>query len=118
MIKIIFSLVIAAILITSTYLHTRTVPAAAQTGILPFGGRIAFVEYCCNGVAINVVGPRPGRFLYTAGSILYAYYNIFAPGPNVVGTALPDGEPCLDPFLECSPIPTLGRIVQVGTSGF
>lgn len=80
-----------------------------------FGGMIEDVEYCCNGVAITIGPPSPGVFMFDDSSQLYSYYNIFSPGPNVVGSATPGGI-CKDIFYECLPSATFGTIVQVGTS--
>ena len=83
--------------------------------VLPFGGRISNVLFCCNGLTIAVGPPRPGVFLFTFGSILHAYYNIFQPGPWVLGLANPGGVCLTLPF--CFPMPVEGTIVRVGTSG-
>ena len=106
---------IAALLIGFSLKMTQ--PARAQfNGQFNFGGRILDVEYCCNGVAITVGPPSPGVYLFDDTSTLYPYYNVFSPGPNVVGSAIPGGV-CEDiGLLECLPVPVLGTIVQVGTS--
>ncbi|MCC6290678.1 hypothetical protein IT398_01240 [Candidatus Nomurabacteria bacterium] len=80
-----------------------------------FGGMIEEVEYCCNGVAVTIGPPSPGVFMFDETSQLYSHYNIFSPGPNVVGSAIPGGV-CKKLFFECFPSPTFGTIVQVGTS--
>jgi len=88
-------------------------------GLIPFGGRIMVVEYCCNGVAITVGPPRPGRFLLTAGAIPFPYYNFYTPGPYVLGTAIPPLEPCFEVVAACLvPIPVTGQITKIGSSAF
>ena len=91
---------------------------ASGQGLIPFGGRILLVEYCCNGIAITVGAPRPGRFMITTGSIIYPYYNVYRPGPNVLGTAVPAaGTPCFEAATLCLvPIPVLGIVNQIGSS--
>ncbi|MBI4136417.1 MAG: hypothetical protein HY481_02660 [Candidatus Vogelbacteria bacterium] len=93
---------------------------ASGQGLIPFGGRILLVEYCCNGVAITVGAPRPGRFLITSGTIIFPFYNVFTPGPNVLGTAMPTpGVPCFEAAALCLvPIPVLGIVNQIGSSAF
>ena len=87
-------------------------------GLIPFGGRILFVEYCCNGLSLTIEPPRPARFLLTSGSIIYPYFNVYRPGPNVLGTAMPAaGVPCLEAVTACLvPIPVLGIITKIGSS--
>jgi len=90
---------------------------ALGQGVLAFGGRIILVEYCCNGVAITVGPPRPGRFLLTSGTILYPYYNVYTPGPSVLGTAIPGGI-CHEAATACVvPIPVAGTVTMIGSSG-
>lgn len=84
-------------------------------GTVPFGGRINAVFYCCNGITIAVGPPRGGIFLFTYDSILHAYYNIYAPGPWVLGLASPGGF-CEVPPL-CIPVAVDNTIIRVGTSG-
>ncbi|MBI2100633.1 MAG: hypothetical protein HYT47_01270 [Candidatus Vogelbacteria bacterium] len=93
---------------------------ASGQGLIPFGGRILVVEYCCNGVAITVGAPRPGRFLITSGTVIFPYYNVFTPGPNVLGTALPaGGTPCFEAIAFCLvPLPVLGIVDKIGSSAF
>lgn len=93
---------------------------ASGQGLIPFGGRILLVEYCCNGVAITVGAPRPGRFMITSGTVIFPFYNVFTPGPNVLGTAIPAaGTPCMEAALFCLvPIPVLGIIDKIGSSAF
>jgi len=83
---------------------------------LNFGGPITYVSYCCNGVAITVGPPRPGRFLITVGTILYAHYNVYIPGPYVLGSAVPGGT-CQIPATYCLvPTPVKGIVTMIGSS--
>jgi len=94
-------------------------PEPAQAlGTIPFGGRILWVEYCCNGIDLVVGPPRPGEFMFTRGSILHAYYNIYEVGPWVLGLAAPGGVcQMVYSFPPCLPRPVEGTIIRVGTSG-
>lgn len=85
------------------------------------GGKILFVEPCCNGIKITVGPPNAGIFLFVPGiSRLYANYNIMIPGTWVLGTALGVATcqrvvsiiPCAIP----EPVPG-GIIRMIGTSG-
>lgn len=86
--------------------------------LLPFGGRILYVTYCtCSGGILLTVGPpRPGNYYFTVGSMLYSYYQIFKPGPWVLGDAYPGGACTIYIGTACSGVPTTGTIRQVGTS--
>lgn len=93
--------------------------ALAQSGTLPFGGRVTFVEYCtCSGGAVVTVGtPRGGRFLYLPGSTrVYEYYRIPVVGVWLLGNYRPGVGICLAGDKLCSPIPHQGLITIVGTS--
>lgn len=91
----------------------------ALTGTF-FGGRIVAVTYCCNGIFLTIGPPAPGIFMVTATSLIYPYHNIYAPGANAIGTALPIPGTCQNPKFFCAPLPPLtaiGRITKIGTSG-
>jgi hypothetical protein len=81
-----------------------------------FGGRITDVYYCCNGLAIIVGPPSAGWYLFTGGSILKAHYNIYGPGPWVLGYARPGGTCLVKEALCLGTLPMQGTILQVGTS--
>lgn len=92
--------------------------AEAQSNLIPFGGQLLMVTYCCNGIKLTVGPPNGGDFLFMAGSRLYAFYQIFASGPWVLGNAFSGGF-CLEilSYPPCSSIsPTDGIIFQIGTS--
>lgn len=90
---------------------------------LPFGGRILDVTYCiCSAnLQITVGAPKGGVFMYEPGaSIIDAWYQIFRPGPWVLGSYTPAGA-CVqleyyggDPY--CIPHPAMGTISEAGTS--
>lgn len=85
------------------------------------GGKILMTEVCCNGVKITVGPPKAGIFLYMPGvSKLYSYFNIFTPGPWVLGTAFGVAT-CqkLASFIPCAiPEPVPGGIIRmIGSSG-
>lgn len=95
--------------------------------IVPFGGVITAVTPCdCSvGYMIIVAGPTTaGAFLYQTGvSILFPWYEIFTPGPFVLGTYIPGavcmiGVPpaCTDAFMGAGAEPYNGTIEMVGSS--
>ena len=94
---------------------------AASFGV-PFGGKIRNVIVCtCPanfGLQITVGPPRPGIFMYKPGiSRLFSYFNIFRPGPYVLGIAS-GYNPCLQyTGTGCIPLSTGGPLIRlVGTS--
>ena len=92
--------------------------AKSSNAILGFGGKIAYVYYCpCSAnLAVFVAGVRGGVYSFTPGSLLYAWYQIFRPGPWTVGTYVPSNV-CLwfIPY-GCAGFPTMGTMIEVGTS--
>lgn len=107
---------------------------------LGFGGNVTSVSVCtCSDSLYITVGPPVGgAYVFTLGSILYAYYNLFGSagfwdgnmvfptwhplptGPWVLGSytpELPGAEACwvVIPY-GCLPIPSNGTINEVGTS--
>lgn len=88
--------------------------------IVPFGGQILAVTYCpCSAnVAITVGPPAGGVFTYDGSGMVYAFYQLFRPGPWVLGSYIP-GSPGCWMFVPhgCVPIATpIGTISEVGTS--
>lgn len=114
--KFLFYFLIAALIFTCNFWWSAQ-PILAAATTLNFGGKITWITYCCNGLALTVGPPKPGIFLFTAGSILHAYYQIYRIGPWVLGSATPGGF-CEDPLLMCAPIPVTGTIFRLGTSKF
>ena len=112
----IFSLFLAAGLIWAARLNRP--PAVEAIGFLQIVGRIVNVTPCCNGLMLTLAGPRPGNYMYYfQTSILLPYFNIFTPGPSVLGRGLPGGV-CQPMATACiTSIPTVGSFVSVGTSG-
>jgi len=88
--------------------------------ILEFGGPITNVFYCpCSwNLAIAVGLPSPGLFMYQPGvTMVYSFYQLFRPGPWVLGTYTPGGS-CMQ-FIPygCAPMAfPQGTITEVGTS--
>jgi peptidoglycan hydrolase-like protein with peptidoglycan-binding domain len=76
-------------------LLSKIIPQAHAQVFIPFGGRITSVEYTCrNGFIITVADRTKGPLrimIYNNASVLYQYYQIYIPGPNVVGNILPTG---------------------------
>ena len=102
-----------------------SIPTAARAQVPGLtnliGGKIILSEICCNGVKITVGPPKAGIFLYVPGvSTLYPYFNIFTPGPWVLGTAFGVAT-CqkLASFIPCAiPEPVPGGIIRmIGSSG-
>ena len=116
--RMVIASVISVALVAGAFLRAERSEALA---IIPVGGPILGVFYCCNGIGLTIGAPRPGFFLYPWGAPLYPFYNITMPGPYVLGRAIPGGV-CMDPDTIIPPpctveIPTLGTFVMVGTSG-
>ncbi|MEX0918947.1 MAG: hypothetical protein WDZ85_03220 [Candidatus Paceibacterota bacterium] len=107
--------------------------ALAQSAGIPFGGQIIAPPIPCTcpftpGVQI-IIKPAlpawPTHLVYLPGvSILYQYYQIFRPGPHLLGLVAPTPVPCLmvapPPFF-CRPplapyLPAGLPIIMTGTS--
>ncbi len=99
-----------------TVLFFKKEQTQASVG-LPFGGTINDAEYCCDGSIYLVVGtPRPGAVIFSPYiSRLYKYYEIFTPGPWVLGDAIPGGY-CDLVDADCEGGVPGNTIIQVGTS--
>lgn len=86
----------------------------------PFGGQIYYVTYCtCSGTVLLVVGPpSPAVVVYEPEfSQLYAYYNIWEEGVQVLGNYVEGGGYCaIYAGVTCTTLPNMGVIYQVGTS--
>jgi|SRR3989338_4262216 len=114
--KIFLAIISSIFLIGGSLLWTQNNTRAA--GIINFGGRILFVNYCCNGGAMVHVGPpNPGTFYFQAGvSKLFDAYQIYSPGVWVLGNATYGGV-CQSAESGCSAtLPAQGTIMNVGTS--
>lgn len=115
---ILTSLFFAVFLIVVSF--SLRIKSGKAIGVLPFGGQILDVTYCpCSfNLAITVGPPNGGVFTYEpGGSIIKAFYQIFRPGPWVLGWYSPGGV-CLDFCTDCCyPLrsPT-GTISEAGTS--
>lgn len=96
------------------FLSEEKTDIAQATVLRPFGGRILYTYYCCNGV-LEVIGPpQGGSFLFTTGSMLYSYYQVYRPGPWTLGDAYPYGS-CQTGYYCSQSIPAF-TIRQEGTS--
>ena len=101
-------------------LFSSTTHAVSLTTV--FGGKIVSVLPCtCPatfGWQITVGPPRPGTFMYRPGiSRLFSYFNIFRPGPWVLGTASVYGSCMQISPSGCTPGGVGGLIIRlVGTS--
>lgn len=113
---IFFGVVTLFFLVASFGVGVKTSNAA----LLGFGGKIAWVMPCpCSAnLAIFIVGVKGGVFSFGPGSIPYAWYQIFHPGPWALGSYVP-GNMCLWPVVVgCAGFSTRGTIINVGTSMF
>ena len=115
--SIVFAAFLALFILPLAWEPSVAEASLATGGLVPFGGRILTSTPCREGQWITVGPPRPGSFILTAGSILYAWYQIYRPGPWVKGIARPITVPCTVPCPagEC-PIGTGLQIDKVGTS--
>lgn len=120
--KTLFSLIIALIIIFSA-LFSRAKKTQAVGLLTPFGGRITYVTYCCNGIAIAVAGEKGSKnfFLDWASlanpTVNYANYNVFVPmGQPTVGEAAGIAE-CITIESECESPYTIegGTVIKIGT---
>ena len=85
--------VVGVLLAASFFIPMPKTPLVSTAGVgtIAFGGRILYATVCTCSVGslgILVGPPRGGLFIFQPGvSILSAFYNIFRPGPWVLGTA-------------------------------
>lgn len=124
--KTVFIILCIAI-IASLFIPT-VVGVMAFDATTPFGGKILSTVFCiCSFDLMLVIGPpRGGSFIYKPGvSILYKLFNVWRPGPSVLGTASVATSECSvpNPGLvlgfgpKCIPI-GVGRVIKrIGTSG-
>lgn len=94
--------------------------AAPITNLLlrPFGGKVTSITYCpCSLNFLIAIGPPlGGLFIYEPiSTILHDYKMILRPGAWTVGNASAGGV-CRTSYY-CTPIPAMGTIKRVGTSG-
>lgn len=102
------------VLVTATAFSMNIKSSKALLGI---GGQIIFVIPCVDegGSAIVVGTPTPGVYLWSPATVMFRYYELFTPGPWVLGGYVPT------PGLTCSNdgVPVafpIGIIEEVGTS--
>lgn len=95
------------------------------TGVQYFGGRITMVTYCtCSAsILLDIQDYTRGyvSVLYTPGvSRLYANYQVFSPGPSVIGGYVSGGTCQVYSGTQCnsqgSPMGTINTIHGIGTS--
>lgn len=112
---VLFSAVVIFFLVITFSVWVKT-----SNAMLGFGGRIASVVPCtCSAnLMITIAGVRGGVFSFEPGSLPFAWYQIYRPGPWARGTYVP-GNVCLWIVPDgCAGIPTMGTIIEVGTSLF
>ena len=114
--KVVIGVVVALLAIVSAFVVFFP---KRSNAIIPFGGNILMVTPCsCTaGYLIKVGPPVPGVFIYQPGvSILYPLFQIYRPGPWVLGFALPGGVCKIYVGKGCAILPAEGTIAEVGTS--
>lgn len=115
--RVAFTFLTAFFIIAATLFIKKTQAQAQTSGTLPFGGQIEDVEYCCDGSVLLTIGPPDvGFYDYRPGaSQLFEYYDVFAPGPWVLGTATPGGA-CDLTSGDCETTVNANTIRIIGTS--
>lgn len=113
---IIVAVLIGALIITGALLYDTN----SAYAVMGFGGKIVYVNFCwCTAnLAVFVAGYNGGTLIFQPGlSQLFAFGQIFRPGPDVVGTS---GGPGVCRYGTCTDPGTItitGRqILMVGTS--
>lgn len=115
---------VAALLVLSFFvpLSRPLYGQASSAGFIPFGGKIVVSNLCtCSGSwGIKVGPPVSGNFIYQVGaSQLFREYQIFHPGPWVVGIAS-GYAPCMqvrgNSCVNDEQVPGGPVIMMVGTS--
>lgn len=111
----IISCVIAILLILTASFGVGMKKSNAMLG---FEGKIVSVTFCpCSfNLLISIAGVKGGIFSFEPGSVPFAWYQIFHSGPWTKGSYVP-GNVCLwYVVVGCAGIPTMGTILDVGTS--
>ena len=125
-----FSILIAVMMVGTAFSLIKAQKyAEAQTlAPIPFGGQIATVELCCNGLQFTTTGqfqsPAYGTFIMewakmipnpSLGLGLYSWWSI-VPTEKVIGTAIAGGV-CQTIASECSATtPVTWSVNQMGTT--
>ena len=113
--KNLFALVLAIFLVFTAWGVKKT----ESQSLTAFGGKILSVQYCCNGIMLTIGPPSAGTYMYYWATKLYANYNVFEPGPYVLGRGGKGGF-CsnLYNYPPCFRITsTTGFFTMMGTSG-
>lgn len=116
----------SALVISAALLYPPTSSAQIPGLLKPFGGRITYVDYCCNGIVLSVTGPtginNDSYFLSYADvanpTVNYANYQTYYGGAqSVVGIAAGVAV-CSEISEDCMGISTVsgGQILKIGTS--
>lgn len=94
-------------------------PAGESQAIIPFGGQIKSVFYCTcsNNILLTIGPPNGGSLIYQPGGTrLYAYGQVFRPGPWTLGNYSPGGACLVYVGVGCAAIGSQGTIKSTGTS--
>jgi len=112
------ALIMSIGMVTGSFVYKTKAATMGSHGLYIFGGKINDIEYCCNGLKLEIGGPRDGTFMFSPPlSRLYMWYNI-SNDQCVLGDAYPFGV-CIKPasWPPCSDEEEVdGTIRQMGTT--
>jgi uncharacterized membrane protein YgcG len=115
---IFFSTFVSIGMIMGSFVYKTRAATMGAHGLYIFGGKIQDIELCCNGLKLEIGGPRDGTFIFSWGlSQLFMWYNI-SNDQCVLGDAYPFGV-CIKPasWPPCSDEEKVdGTIRQMGTT--
>lgn len=121
------AMLVGGLIICAALLFPSEKPLQALGALKPFGGSIAFVRYCCNGIVLTLTGPRGinwGDYFIDYVSVanpMVNYLNqqvFYGGGQSTVGVATYGGAACIDIEAECESATYVsgGAILKIGTS--
>ena len=111
--KNLFALVLAIFLVFTAWGVKKT----ESQSLTAFGGKILSVQYSCNGIMLTIGPPSAGTYMYYWATKLYANYNVFEPGPYVLGRGGKGGYCALPESYCVIGTATTGFFTMMGTSG-
>lgn len=116
------NLYIKFLTVVCIFLYTSNIAQAAIPVSVPFSGPITMIYECsCNGAWLvvvydyNLMTPVPMTFQF-GYSMPRAWYNIFTPSVQTVGSYSPGGI-CAPASDSCIPFPTMGTITPPPFTG-
>ncbi len=126
------SVIVVTILLGTAYSLVKDhKEAQAQLSIVPFTGKIAKIELCCNGLKMSFIQPPLTTLATQGGEFIFQWQNMvpipsigwglysawqLTPGTTVLGSGTPGGV-CVTIASECSVTqPVSWSISQMGTN--